>query len=120
MALNNISAARMHSRVVKYSGQNINVTPHNKELRTELTQNDTYTFVNSINMGYEGFSKAWRQPKMHPIVGNRGEYMFLALLFPIILMLKASREKNETGIRNALGNVNNKYAHLKTTRPSEF
>ena len=46
-------------------------------------------------MGYEGFSKSWRAPKMHPIVGNRGEFLFLALLFPTLLMLKATREKNE-------------------------
>ena len=104
----------MHStgKVVKYTGQNINVTPHNQELRAELTQNETYTFYNSINMGYEGFSKPWKMAKMHPIVGNRGEFLFLALFFPIILMLKASRQKNETGMRKAIGTVNNQYSHL--------
>ena len=71
-------------------------------------------------MGYEGFSKGWRAPKMHPIIGNRGEFLFLALFFPIILMLKATREKNETGIRKAIGNANNKYSHLTTASPSDF
>ena len=71
-------------------------------------------------MGYEGFSKSWRAPKMHPIVGNRGEFLFLALLFPTLLMLKATREKNEAGIRKAIGSANNKYSHLATVKPSEF
>ena len=118
--MNTTRAAPAAPRVVKYQGQNINVTPHNKELRTELTQNEAYTFFNSINMGYEGFSKSWRMAKMHPIVGNRGEYLFLALFFPAVLMLKATREKNETKLRKALGAANNKYAHLDTVKPSEF
>ena len=117
-----VRAAAQSSKVVKYQGQNINVTPHNKELRTELAQNEDapYTFVTSFNMGYEGFSKPWKMPKMHPVVGNRGEFLFLAVLFPVVLMLKAAREKNEAGVRATAGFANNRYAHLTTAAPSEI
>ena len=37
MALNNVRAAQMSSRIVKYSGKNINVQEHNIDLRTELS-----------------------------------------------------------------------------------
>ena len=121
MRLNNSLLIRSFSnRVVKYTGSNINVTPHNKDLRDDISKNKSYTFFNSFNMGYEGFSKPWKMPKMHPVVGNRGEFLFLALFFPITLLMKATREKNEKGIRNSLGTATNKYAYLATTKPSEF
>ena len=71
-------------------------------------------------MGYEGYSTAWPMAKMHPIVGNRGEFVFLLLLFPTILLLKKGRTSNEEGMRSAAGFANNKYAHLNTSGPSDF
>ena len=116
-----LSAAGQSSRVVKYKGKNVNVTPHNNELRSELpAQEGDYTFLTSFNMGYEGFSKPWKMHKMNPVVGNRGEFLFLAIFFPLVLMLKAAREKNEAGLRAATGFANNRYAHLTTASPSEF
>ena len=120
MKVNNSLLIRsFSSRVVKYTGKNINVTAHNKELRDDY-KNANYTFWNSFNLGYEGFSKPVKVPKMHPIVGNRGEFLFLALLFPVIWLMKTAREKNEIGIRKQLGYSTNRYAHLNTTKPSEF
>ena len=69
-------------------------------------------------MGYEGFSTAPKMNRMHPVLGNKGEFLFLALLFPALLIFKASRLKNEDGIRQALGHSNNRYAYLTTTNPS--
>ena len=69
---------------------------------------------NTWNMGYEGFSKPWHMQKMHPVIGNRGEFLFLALFFPAVLILRASRKKNEDGIRASLGHANNRYAHFTT------
>ena len=69
-------------------------------------------------MGYEGFSKPWRMSTMDPIIGNKKEFIFLAILFPTILLLKAARMKNEDGVRDALGHANNRYAHFVTVKPS--
>ena len=85
-------------RVTKYSGRNINVTEHNLDKREEF-QTQSPTFWNTFNMPYEGFSKPWTPPRMHPIIGNRGEFLFLALFFPAVLILRATREKNENGVR---------------------
>ena len=112
--------ACFQSRVVKYSGKNVNVTAHNRELREDVAKLESHTFFSSMNMGFEGFSKPWKAPKMHPVVGNRGEFFYLALLFPALWFLKASRKKNEEGMRAAAGPATNRYAHLHNTRPSEF
>ena len=74
-------------------------------------------FVNSFGMGYEGFSRPWKMPKMHQSMGNRGEFLFLALFVPAIMLLKKSRTKNEDGVRSALGFSNNRYAHFATVSP---
>ena len=71
-------------------------------------------------MGYEGFSSPWHPLKMHPVVGNRGEFLALALFFPFILMLKNSRRKNEDGMRKEYGFSNNRYVHLTTQAPSQL
>ena len=71
-------------------------------------------------MGYEGFSTPFKQPRMHPVWGNRGEFLFLAILLPSLILIKASRQKNEDGIRAALGNANNRYAHYATVNPTDL
>ena len=64
MSLMSRSVRKFSERVVKYTGKNINVTAHNKELRADIASSRP-NFLNSFNMGYEGFSKAWKMPKMH-------------------------------------------------------
>ena len=51
---------------------------------------------------------------MHPVIGNRGEFLALGLLLSFVLMAKAGRRKNEEGIRDAYGFSNNRFAHLTT------
>ena len=87
-------------------------------MRKEVT--GKLTFFNTFNMGYEGFSKPWKTPKMNPISGGRNEFMFLALLVPAVLLLKSARQKNEEAVRSALGYANNRYAHLATVQPSQW
>ena len=119
MLSNMIKGTRQFSnRVVKYSGKNVNVTKYNQELRTGLT--GTVSFNNTWNMGYEGFSKSPSLPKMDPVFGNRREFAFLAVLVPAILVLKSCRQKNEDGIRSALGNATNRYAPFAKVGPSEI
>ena len=79
---------------------------------------EKHNFINHLNIGYERFSKETPLGKMHPVVGNKGEYLFLALFFPFILLVRAARFKNEDGVRDALGHANNRYAHFTTVGPS--
>ena len=71
-------------------------------------------------MGYETFSSPFSPYKMHPVFGNRGEFVFLAVLVPGILVLKTCRKKNEDGIRSALGNATNRYAPFAKVSPSSL
>ena len=105
--------------VVKYQGENVNVTPHNKDKRAEFNV-EHYTFWSSLNVGYENFSKPIKLDKMHQQVGGRSEYLFLFLFFPAIMIMKHTRKKNEAGIRQAVGHSNNRYSHFATVNPSEF
>eukprot|EP00356_Strombidium_inclinatum_P005570 CAMPEP_0170491752 /NCGR_PEP_ID=MMETSP0208-20121228/11234_1 /TAXON_ID=197538 /ORGANISM="Strombidium inclinatum, Strain S3" /LENGTH=73 /DNA_ID=CAMNT_0010767377 /DNA_START=184 /DNA_END=405 /DNA_ORIENTATION=+ len=61
-------------------------------------------------MGHETFSKAWVVPKMHPVFGTRGEFVFLGALLWAVWTWKNGRKKNEDGIRNVLGFANNTWA----------
>ena len=51
-------ARHFSNRVVKYGGKNINVAQYNNELRSGVT--GKVTFGNTFNMGYEGFSGAFK------------------------------------------------------------
>ena len=110
------SSVRSFGKVVKYAGKNLNVTAHNQELRTDVTGN--LSFFNTFNMGYEGFSKPWKMPKMNPNHGNKYEFLFLAMFFPTVIILKAARKTNEDCIRSALGYSNNRYAELANVNPT--
>ena len=112
------TAVRSFGKVIKYTGKNLNVTAHNKELRQDITGD--LTFVNTFNMGYEGFSKGWKVPKMNPNHGNKWEFLFLAVLFPTLYVLKAARFGNEDSIRSSLGFSNNRYAPLATVKPAQW
>ena len=103
---------RQFGSVTKYTGKNINVTQHNKDKREEFTGDSS--FWGTWNMPYEHFSKPFHPPKMHPVQGNKGEFLFLAILFPAVIMAKASRKKNEEGLRSQYGFSNNRYAHFTT------
>ena len=117
--LGRIASRKFTSKVIgSQSSQNINVSPHNKEQRQGIE--GQVGPINSFNMGYEGFSRAWHQDKMHPVIGGKGEYLFLALLIPAVIFLKSSRTKNEDGIRSALGNSTNRYAVFTKAYPSEL
>ena len=107
-----LRSVRQFGNVTKYSGKNLNVTEHNNERREEF--GGVATFWGSWNMPYEHFSKPFHPPKMHPVSGNKGEFLFLAILFPVILLAKGSRKANEDSLRSTYGFSNNRYAHLTT------
>ena len=67
-----------------------------------------FSFLGSFNMGYEGFSKPLPLARMHPVYGNKGEWLFLLGLFALVPIVKSSRKKNEDALR-ATVKANNRY-----------
>lgn len=62
-------------------------------------------------MGYEGFSKPLPLQRMHPIYGNRGEFVFLALFIGTATFIYRGRKKNEDALRKQI-KTTNRYAEL--------
>ena len=58
-----------------------------------------FNFVNTFNMGYEGFSKPHAPARMHPVTGNRGEFIFLFFFIITTPLLMRGRKSNETSLR---------------------
>ena len=112
-------ARQFSHRVLHGKSSGLNITPHNAELRHGISTGKA-NVVNSFNMGYEGFSSSWHEPRMHQVFGNKGEFLFLALLVPAVLIAKRSRRKNEEGIREVLGTANNRWAPLTKVGPSDL
>lgn len=70
-----------------------------------------FSFINSFNMGYEGYSKPLPLERMNPVWGNKGEYLALLGLFALVPLVKSARKKNEDALR-ATVQSNNRYAEL--------
>jgi hypothetical protein len=70
-----------------------------------------FSFLNTFNMGYEGFSKPLALQRMHPVYGGKGEYFFLLCLFALVPFFKDARKKNEDALRSEV-KVNNRYAEM--------
>ena len=62
-------------------------------------------------MGYEGFSRPLHPLRMHPVSGNRGEFLFLLFFCSSVLFLMHGRKSNETSLR-ALSPATNRYAEF--------
>ena len=62
-------------------------------------------------MGYEGFSRPLALPRMHPIYGGKGEWIFLLGLVALVPLLKGARKQNEDALRHQV-KTNNRYAVL--------
>ena len=70
-----------------------------------------FSFVNSFNMGYEGFSKPHSLDRMNPIYGQRSELWFLLGLFLLVPCIKKARKTNEDALRS-IAQTNNRYAEM--------
>ena len=104
------SAPTNYARVIKYTGDNINVASHNDERRTQY-QGD-FTFKDSWGMGVEGFSHGPHLQDMNPLTGSKTEFLWLAMILLALPLLANGRKQNEAGIADALGKSTNKYAKL--------
>lgn len=72
---------------------------------------EEFSFLNTFNMGYEGFSRPLSLDRMHPIYGQRSELWFLLGLFLLVPLVRSSRKTNEDQLRE-LVKANNRYAEL--------
>ena len=70
-----------------------------------------FSFLNSFNMGYEGYSRPLHLERMNPVWGNKGEYFALLGLFLLVPIVKSARKKNEDALR-ATVKTNNRYAEV--------
>ncbi len=70
-----------------------------------------FGFLGSFNMGYEGFSRPLPLERMHPVYGNKGEFLALLCLFALVPLVKAARKKNEDALRAEV-KTNNRFAEL--------
>jgi hypothetical protein len=71
-----------------------------------------FSFAGSFNMGYEGFSKPLALPKMHPVYGNKAEFLVLLGLFCLVPLVVNTRKYNEDKMRQEV-RTNNRYAALE-------
>ena len=101
-------ALRVARRGFAMKVPNINVTEHNVERRPGLTK---FTFMNSFNMGYEGFSEPLPLARMHPVWGMKGEYILLVFTLFLIPAVSLNRKKKESLLRGLIL-TNNRYAML--------
>ena len=76
------------------------MTAHNKDLRTEYTKPGT--FLNTFNMGYEGFSRPVALYKADPQTGHRGEFTALAVYS---FMLHSARKASQISSVSLFGFV---------------
>lgn len=72
---------------------------------------ESFSFINSFNMGYEGFSKPLPLARMHPVYGNKGEFFFLFGLIALVPLVKGARKSNEDALRSET-KANNRYADM--------
>ncbi len=72
---------------------------------------EEFSFINSFNMGYEGFSRPLPLDRMNPVYGQRNELFVLLGLFLLVPVIKSARKKNEDALRD-IAKTNNRYAEL--------
>ena len=70
-----------------------------------------FGFIQTFNIGTEGFSKPNELPEMNPILGGRREYVYLVAFLGIIPLLAYGRKSNEDGLREEVKSTN-RYARM--------
>ena len=74
-------------------------------------------------MGYEGFSRPIAPIKMHPITGNRGEFLLLLVVALSVPLIMSGRKQNEEALRG-MTKTTNRYAELalddESRQPSKW
>ena len=70
-----------------------------------------FGFIQTWNIGTEGFSKKPELAEMNPILGNRREYLWLVAFLGLVPLLASGRKSNEDGLREEV-KTTNRYARM--------
>ena len=70
-----------------------------------------FGYIQTWNIGTEGFSKAPILPEMNPILGNKREYLWLVAFLGLVPLLASGRKSNEDGLRSEV-KTTNRYARM--------
>ena len=70
-----------------------------------------FGFIQTFNLGTEGFSGKQELPEMNPILGNKKEFMWVVAFLGLVPLLAMGRKSNEDGLRSEV-KTTNKYARL--------
>ena len=102
-----------------------NVGASNPENRPgDMDKIENFTFLKTLNMGYEGFGNAPPLYRMHANTGNRGEFLALFGLVSWVWFVKSGRKRKEERMRAIPNVATNAYRELKlshsTRQPSEL
>ena len=81
---------------------------------------DDFGFIQTFNLGVEGFSHAQELPEMNPVLGNKREFFWLVAFLGLVPFLATGRKSNEDGLRAEV-KTTNRYAKLDLdTRSSQL
>ena len=70
-----------------------------------------FGFIQTFNLGTEGFSAKQELPEMNPILGNKKEYLWVIAFLGLVPLLAMGRKSNEDGLRSEV-KTTNKYARM--------
>ena len=70
-----------------------------------------FGFIQTWNIGVEGFSKTAEMPEMNPILGGKREYLWLIGFLGLIPLIGMGRKANEDALR-AQVKATNRYARM--------
>lgn len=103
--------ANSYTRVIKYTGNNINVASHNNERRSEYSGD--FNFPDSWGLGVEGFSHGPLIHDMDPLTGNKNEFKWLLFIVAgLIPIYYISRETDGKNMQAIIGVESNSYSEL--------
>ena len=71
-----------------------------------------FGFIQTFNIGTEGFSKVNDLPEMNPILGNKREYLWLVAFLGLVPLLASGRKSNEDGLRAEV-KTTNRFARMQ-------
>ena len=78
------------------------------------------SFANTFFQGVEGYSKAPHLSEMNLIIGGKGEYLAILLVFGVAIpLLHMGRKVGEDSIRSEI-KTTNRYARLDLGRDSQL
>ena len=109
--------ARKGLRGLIHNARYGNVGASNPENRPgDMDKIENFTFLKTLNMGYEGFGTAPPLYRMHANTGNRGEFLALFGLVSGVWLIKSGRKRKEERLRAIPNVASNAYRELNLSK----